>query len=302
MSLSPVRTGLLLSLSLLFVSAVAGAQDAKEAKQQCITAHADSQKLRADSKMQEAREKLLICTRPECPAAVRTDCGKWLSEVQEEVPSVVVVATDANGNDVADVKVMVDGKVAAAELTGQPVFLDPGSHTLRFERQGYAPVERKVVIRVGERNRRVEVSFAPTLAGGENAGGTEPGRTTGDATPAKDVGSSGGGRGVPTMTWVLGGVGVVGLGSFGFFALNGRSKENDLEKCKPNCPHSDVQSAKTSYLIGDISLGVGVAALAGAAYFYFAQPKPAAAARRAPVWLDVRPTQHGMAGVVSGQF
>jgi hypothetical protein len=300
MLVRPNRRWLLLGLVALAYSTNATADD-KDQKQQCISAHADSQKLRSDSKLQEAREKLLVCSRPECPGAVRADCGKWLSEVQEEMPSVVVVATDANGNDVADVKVSADGKVVAPELTGQPVFLDPGAHDLRFERQGYSPVERKLVIRVGERNRRVEVSFTPTLAGADSSGtGDQPG-TGPSSGPTEDKGTSSGG-GVPTMTWILGGVGVVGLGSFGFFALNGKSKENDLEKCKPNCAHSDVQSAKTSYLIGDISLGVGVAALAGAAYFYFSAPKKAATASAPPLWLDVHPTPHGMAGVLSGHF
>lgn len=271
---------------------------ADEGKEACVAAHADGQKLRTDSKLRSAREKFLLCARPECPAAVRTDCAKWLGELQDEMPSLVIVATDANGNDVADVKVSVDGAVIATELNGQPLLLDPGQHTLRFEREGAGPVERKMVIRVGERDRRVEVTFTPKLAG---AGAAEPAAPASSGPVEADHGTSKGG-GVPTATWVLGGIGVVGLGGFAVFALNGRAKENDLEKCKPNCAHSDVQSAKTSYLIGDISLGVGVVALAGATYFLLANPSKSETAKRAPFLVDVRPTAGGATGFLSGQF
>jgi hypothetical protein len=272
---------------------------ADEGKQECVAAHADSQRLRSEAKLTEAREKLIACTRPECPGAVRSDCAKWLGEVQDELPSVVVVATDANGGDVADVKIIVDGKVVASELNGQPVLLDPGARTLRFEREGSSPVERKLVIRVGERNRRVEVQFVPQLAGATGPGVT-PGAPSDE--PTHDSGTSGGGGKIPTMTWVLGGVGVLGLASFTYFSLDGLGKESDLKDCKPNCSHDDVQSTKTSYLIGDISLGVGVVALAGAAYFYFTRPAPQTASTGTGVRFDLRTGKNGAFGLVSGSF
>ncbi|MBK9000858.1 MAG: hypothetical protein IPM35_34485 [Myxococcales bacterium] len=290
------RTTLAAASLLLLVPAPARAEDPKAA---CVSAHSEAQTLRSDSKLREAREKLLVCARPECPAAVRSDCAKWVGEVQEEIPSIMVAATDANGGDVADVRVIVDGTVVAKELTGQPIMLNPGSRTLRFERDGASPIERKLVVRVGERNRRIDVQFSPKLAGGS----APPGAGDGDApSPEPDSGPSKGG-GVPAATWILGGVGVLGLAGFTYFALDGSRKEDDLKKCKPSCPSDDVQSARTSYLLGDVSLGVGVLALAGAAYFYFsASPSKEQAAARAPLWLDVRSTSRGAAGFVGGHF
>ena len=288
------------ALALLAGSLVTGAASADDAKAECVAAHADSQKLRTESKLKEASEKLLVCSRPECPGAVRSECAKWLSEVQGDLPSLVVVATDANGNDVADVKVSVDGAVAASELSGQPLLVNPGPHTLRFEREGANPIERKLVLRVGERNRRVEVQFTPGLAGN---GETPP--TQGETPAQGDTSPSSSGGKIPTATWILGGVGVVGLASFTFFALDGKKKEDDLASCKPNCAHDDVQKARTSYLIGDISLGVGVVALAGAAYFYFSSSSSAeksASRSHAPIRLDVFSTRGGASGVLSGSF
>jgi hypothetical protein len=220
MSLTRSAIRALLPLAFLTSSPTAHAEDLKE---QCVARHSDAQKLRMEAKLRAAREALLVCARPECPAIARDDCTKWLGEVQDEIPTVVVVATDANGSDVADVKVLSDGVVVAPELTGQPVFLDPGPHALRFEREGSNPVERKLVLRVGERNRRVEVQFSPRLAGPPATG--EPTEDTTTDTSASP------GAPIPVATWVLGGVGIVGIASFAYFTLDGQSKVDDLEAC-----------------------------------------------------------------------
>jgi len=288
-----------LALLLLSFSAPALADE----KVDCVSAHSESQSLRTESKLREAREKLLVCARPECPAAVRSDCAKWLGEVQDEIPSVMVAATDANGSDVADVRVVVDGVVIAKELTGQPILLNPGQRTLRFERDGASPIERKLVLRVGERNRRIEVQFTPRLAGGappgEGNGAPAPAPTP---TPEPEPSADKGGGGIPAATFILGGVGVLGLAGFTFFALDGKKKEDDLDKCKPNCAGDDVQAARTSYLLGDVSLGVGVLAFAGAAYFLFASGPKQESAARAPLFLDLRAGSRGAVGTFGGRF
>jgi hypothetical protein len=78
---------------------------------------------------------------------------------------------------------------------------------------------------------------------------------------------------VPTAVYPLLGVGVAGLAGFGVFAALGKSKQSDLEgSCSGHCSDADVSPMKTSYLIGDISAGVGVAALVGAAIVYMTRP------------------------------
>ncbi|HYQ14881.1 MAG TPA: hypothetical protein VEQ58_03965, partial [Polyangiaceae bacterium] len=52
-----------------------------------------------------------------------------------------------------------------------------------------------------------------------------------------------------------------------------KSEQSDLEtRCKPNCQDSDLKAMKRWYAIGDISAGVGAAALIGAAVVYLARP------------------------------
>lgn len=68
-------------------------------------------------------------------------------------------------------------------------------------------------------------------------------------------------------SYVLASVAVVGAASFGFFALRGKRLEGDLD-CGSRCPDTELDPITQSYLIADISLGVGAVALAGAIYFW----------------------------------
>jgi hypothetical protein len=73
----------------------------------------------------------------------------------------------------------------------------------------------------------------------------------------------------------LAGVGLVGIGLFSYFGLTGLSKEHDLEQsCMPRCSPSDIDGVRTRYHVADISLGIGVAALAGAILWYVLTPSP----------------------------
>jgi len=62
------------------------------------------------------------------------------------------------------------------------------------------------------------------------------------------------------------GLGVVGMGMWGVFGGLGLAAKSDAEStCAPNCTDDDISGIKTDFLVADVSLGVGAAALAGAA-------------------------------------
>jgi hypothetical protein len=72
------------------------------------------------------------------------------------------------------------------------------------------------------------------------------------------------------LAYVFGGVGVLGLGSFAYFAIDGRAEKSRLAGlCAPRCSDAEVAAVSTRYLAADVALGVGVAALIAAAYFAF---------------------------------
>jgi hypothetical protein len=74
------------------------------------------------------------------------------------MPSLSFRARDANGNDVADVAVLVDGAARLDALDGRPMTINPGAHKITF-RRGDLEVEQALVVRSGEKNRLVDVQL-----------------------------------------------------------------------------------------------------------------------------------------------
>jgi hypothetical protein len=274
--------------ALLVVAVVLGgsravAQDATNA---CVDAHVAAQRLRRDGKLRAAREQLVSCARASCPQVLVRECAGWLTEVEATIPSVVFEATDETGRDLVDVRVEVDGQLLLSRLGGSAVEVDPGEHQVRWTHPERKPVEQAVVVREGDRGRRISARLEPLVTPAAGGGPV--------AVPEE--------RPVPLATWVLAGVGVAGIGAFGVLGGIGLSREGDLDArgCAPNCPSEDVDSVRTTFLIGDIALGVGVAALAGATIFYLTRPAvPARAAKGSPVRLGFA-WQHGPRATLGG--
>src|SRR5262249_37200287 len=111
-------------------------------------------------KLRDARERFVLCARADCPSVVREDCETSLAQVDAKQPTVVVVARDATGHDLWDVRVYLDGLRLLDRLDGRSVPVDPGAHTFRYVADGYGAVEESVVVREGERQRVLQVQLA----------------------------------------------------------------------------------------------------------------------------------------------
>jgi hypothetical protein len=241
------------STALLVGESAAQADD----REQCASAADQAQQLRDEGKYRRAREQLLVCARDVCPAPIKRDCLEWLTQVENTAPTVVFGAKEGS-KDLSEVKVFVDGAAVTERLDGKPVQMDLGKHTVKFEYQGQTK-EEDVIIGAGQKNRNVTVTFG-------SAGGA-----AGPVTPPAG-GDTKEGSLVPAF--IVGGIGIVALGSFAVFGLGGKSDVDDLEKtCKPNCAEGDVDSARTKLIIADISLGVGIVALGVATYMILTRPK-----------------------------
>jgi hypothetical protein len=192
--------------------------------------------------------------------------------MEQRIPSVVFeVRLDGNPNLTATV--IADGNRVREWTRGESLRLDPGEHQFRFELADHQPIIQNVMLAEGMRYRIVSVEFvtpkpaAPTVV---TPVAPPPPVASSSAPQAPRE------RPTPVIVYPLLGVGAVGLGGFALFGLMGKSKQSDLESsCKPNCTNSDLKPMKTSYLVGDISLGVGVASLVAASIFYLGrQEKP----------------------------
>jgi hypothetical protein len=134
---------------------------ATDVKIACAESFTASQKLRRDGQLVAARREALVCAQERCPEVIRPVCALWLRELEPLIPSVVVVAKDAAGNDTAKVRVYVDGRQVDDELSGKPIVLDPGPHLFRFEHGDRPPIEKRLILAQGQTSRVVDVSFAP---------------------------------------------------------------------------------------------------------------------------------------------
>jgi hypothetical protein len=253
----------------LFALAVVEPASAQQApdKQACVDAYGSAQRLRREGSLRRAREQLLLCGRPPCPAALQPECVKWLGEVEEVMPSVIFEVHEGGGGPTrTDVKVTVDGAPFTDKLDGRAVDVDPGEHRFHFETPGLTPLDQKLVIVEGEKRRKVSVELV------------NPSKKIVVERPVQP----GGQEEAPTNwpAWLAGGIGLVALGSFVTFAAIGRSQESDLEPCKPRCLKDDVDGVRVKYLVADISLGVSIVALGVATYFFL---KPS----KAPVPVQV---------------
>lgn len=254
-----------------------------DAKAQCISAYEQGQKLKQEAQLSDARKQLLVCTREVCPDMLRHDCEQWLKEVDQRMPSVVLAAKDGKGADVTDVRVVIDGKEASERLDGKAIQIDPGDHVFVFEHAGQKAVERKVLIREGEKHRVVSVTFG---ASSKDPGEDHP------VEPSRPI---------PALTWVFGGLGLVALGSFAYFGATGKSEADEYQSCKPYCNESDVNATKTKLIVADVSLGVGIVSLGVATYLLVTRPK-AQPASSAGMRFGVAPTPGGVFAGVSSAF
>ena len=258
----PCRAALLAVFAvapILSVSTAARAAPSEKAK--CAIAYEGAQETRADSRLSEAREHLLVCARSLCPSFIQTDCAAWLDEVKEEMPSLVFAAT-SGAEELFEVKVEMDGEVLAEELDGKPIDVDPGRHKFKFTYNGEV-VERQLLVRQGKQNRDISVKFgadeddAKHAASDKGATGAEDDDAGSDHTVAYIVGSSG--------------LVILGVGAFLGFSANG-NKTDLKDTCGATlagCSDSAVDGVAQELLIADITMGVGVVGIGVGAYLFF---------------------------------
>jgi hypothetical protein len=235
----PMLLGMV-ALGTLGTSAPASAQTPAE----CAQAYESAQRLRIRKHLRASLEQLKVCAAPACPAAARDDCATWLTEVAQELPSVVITLRGPGGESVTGVNVALDGDPLP---TGPgAIDVDPGPHTFRFEAVGQPPIVREITIGEGEKAREVAVTL--------------PGSVTSTS---------------PLLPYVLGGAGVALAVAGSAFEIWGLSKRAAVDACQPPCSlmtyDADKGAAQRTFLAGDLLLGAAISAIAVGTILYFVQ-------------------------------
>jgi hypothetical protein len=217
----------------------------------CARAYERAQEQRVEGKLRAAQGQLLGCSQMNCAPFIRSDCARWLAEVQAAQPTVVFAARQG-GRDLDQVTVTCDGERMAAGLDGRAVDMDPGKHSCRFEAAGALPAAVELLVMEGQKSRVVQVDIQTGLPRPQLLPEPVP---LPPPRPRPAVGP-----------WVLAGVGALGLAGFAALGLSGLNAEHRLEEqCAPSCPARDVGGVRSRYLLADVSLGIGVVSAAAAA-------------------------------------
>ncbi len=230
----------------------AASAHADPSKQECVDAALEGQKQRDEGHWLSARERFARCTSSSCPTVVREDCGHWQTEIAEKIPTIVLGARTADGNERVDVTVLVDGKPFFSRLDGLPKPIDPGAHRIELATQDGLRAEANLVFRVGEPGR-VFVATLMVSASGEVA--RVPARTTVESPSV-----------LPMV--VTGGLTLLGAAATIAFALSADSKRDQLRgECAPTCTDDRTSSVRTSLALANVSLVTSI--LAGSAFTFF---------------------------------
>jgi serine/threonine-protein kinase len=198
---------------------------------------------------------------------VRDDCIQRLDELDNVMPTLVFEVKDASGNDLSTVTVTMDGQPFAQRVGGAAVAVDPGEHRFTFQAPGSSSTDKTVVVREGEKARRVQVALGTTTETPSGPG--KPSSATSDGNTQR------------LIALVVGGAGVVGLVIGGVFGIVSKSTYNNAfqNECGSNtngCSSKGAQDGQTAFsqaTISTVGFVTGAALLAGGAVIYFTAPK-----------------------------
>jgi hypothetical protein len=304
----------------------------KSKPRSCTSLYKEAQEVHHASRLREAKALFAQCAQPVCATPTRQRCMTEYALLAADVPSIVLAATNETGAVRADVQVTMDGETLAAAPEGRAIPVEPGMHEFAFSTADGEFDKQYLLIMQGQRNRIVSVSLhsqagavkspsastpakplslAPPMPAPEPASLTTP--SAPNDTPASkgpafaadaavDLAPEPPRDGRRTMSYVIGGVGLAGVG-VGSLMFVWASKDNDsLDRCSPNCKPSSVDHVHNLYVAGDVALGLGLVAIGTATYLYLVsgsveQPMPTQSAH-----MDVRPTRGGAFASVAGTF
>jgi len=242
-------------LALVVATGLARAEADSVDQRECARAYEAAQEHRLANRLLASRAQLLICRQESCKGFISRACSDWFTEINASVCT-VTFDVRRGAQPVAEFQVLEHGTQFTVRADGDPVETDPGEHLFELAVPGESPIQRRVTLQPGERNRLVRVLLeAPTTA---------PTSLSTELAPERSA-----------WPYVLVGIGGLGLSGFAVLGGWGLSRENDLRnRCAPNCNRADVSSVRAQYLAADIAFGIGAVALAAGTYWWFSDREP----------------------------
>jgi len=301
----------------------------KAEKKACTAAYKSAQERIESGRLREAKDQLEACRMSTCTQAQQNKCTAKYNQVMADLPSVVPTVTDEHGAARSDVQVTVDGQLLTTRLDGQPLYVDPGMHEFSFSTTDTGVfATQRINIGKGQRNRTIAASIrspkksapAPSANAAADTGDVEPTREksptqtshlTRDEAPSSEVATesasssesnSSGGPGA--LPFIVGGAGLVALGTGVGFLVAGNHNNDRLSECAPYCAQETVDHVSSLYTTANVAFGVGIAAVGVATVLLWTSgpSKPEKPPTQASYRFDVQPTPSGAFATVSGVF
>jgi hypothetical protein len=291
-------------------------------KRVCAASYETAQLLRHQQKLRKAREHLAICAHSSCPSVVTNDCATWLKEVDGTIPTLLFRVRDERGHAVSDFRVLVDGEPLPRDLDA-PLPFDPGPHVVRIEAEGFAPLEQNVILRAKEQGR---VHESLLFSARREPAATElpaasprilPQKSEAsplaapladrkqESSPLADPPRAESSSARETGMYLAGGIGLLALGGAAYLGLQGTKEANHMRAtCAPDCAKADVDAARTKLVAANVSLGVGIGAVAVAGILWLtgSSASPQSSGRPRLVGLAVVPAPSGGGGEMVTTF
>lgn len=170
---------------------------------------------------------------------------------------------DGPPSTIAGLTVKRDGDDIGVGSLGVALAVDPGDHQIEVSAPGYKTWSTKIT--VGKQATQ-KVSIPALEQAPESAPAAPAAATSAPPTHDQGVATTGSKR---TIGYVVGGVGIVGIGVGTVFGLMASSQASSAKDDPSLCPgkvctpagRSEIDSAKSKALISTIGIGVGAAAL-----------------------------------------
>jgi serine/threonine-protein kinase len=218
--------------------------------------------------------------------SVRARTGRDRAARLEPTLSRLTIQVGPDAQQIAGLTVERNGRPVQSVLWNVPVPVDPSDYEVRAMAPGYEPWSQTVS--VPERAAKVAVAVPPLKRAPEI-----PSATPADApksstapmpapSPVAPSGSSPGrpGEGQRSAAYVVGAVGIVGVGIGTIFGLRAINKNSDAKThCLRGYECDDAEGpaladdAKSAARLSNIAFGAGAALLVGGAILYFTSPR-----------------------------
>jgi hypothetical protein len=262
---------------------VAAYAETAQAQNTCNAAYEQADVLvhgTSSTRLLDARDKLRICSGSTCKSWMVKDCTKWLAEVEGRIPSVILTATDGS-ESIAEAKVTADGAEVASRLDGRAIEIDPGEHTFVFKLPDGRTVEKRALVREGQKGQAVAVTFTK-----EAAPAAKPTPTpTAPTSTSTSTFTSASPPPLRSVGLVMGGAGIVGLSIGAIFGFSAMSAKDDAQCGADNlcADPGRLADARSQAKASTWGLVVGGALLAGGVTLFLLAPRDGARSPRVGV-------------------